>query len=251
MNNLITATMNETKKILLKKKTVAIMLLSAFIPGLMAVIAAILQKRTGILVFGSADFTIWVLSFFTSIFLPLFVFMWSADSFSGEVEDGSLKVALLRPVTRFKVYLSKHGAIKICIIINLLVVLLFSELAGMFLSILGTGFLPGLGRGLAAYVLSVVPLMALMVMSAFVAQFFRSSSGALAMSILVYVGAQVLPIVSPMLGRLTPAAYTHWYLLWLTPSINWGLIIQALVIMLGGCLILFPAGYILFDRKDI
>lgn len=251
MNKIYVSTINEVEKILYKKKTAALMIFSIFAPGILALSASIIQKRIGILAFGSADFPIWVLGFFTSVILPLFIFMWSADSFAGEIEDQSLKIALLRPLTRFKVYLSKNIAIVVCVLFTLLIVFIFSELAGLFLAIMGKGFLTNLVRSLSAYILAVVPLLTITVLAGFLAQLVRSSSGVLAISVLVYIIAKVLPIISPGLANLTLAAYTNWHLLWLTPSISWNVINQALMVMLASCLIFFPIGYFLFDRKDL
>jgi ABC-2 type transport system permease protein len=250
MNKIYASTVNETIKALLKKKTIFLMLFSVLVPALMAIVASILYRKTGVLIFGSADFSVWVLGIFTSVFLPLFIFMWSADSFAGELEDLSLKIALLRPITRFKVYLAKNLATINLVLISLLIVFVSSQVATLFIPT-GIGFMAGLGRSLVAYVESVFPLIGLIVIAAFVSQLLRSSSGALAIGIIVYIVALALPVISPLVGSLIPTAYTNWHLLWLAPSINWRAIGIAFLALLANYMVFFPAGYFLFERKDI
>ncbi len=251
--NKVKAVINfETRKILARKKTIVLMIISALIPGVLAGLVLTVQNQVGILALGSVDFSIWVLGFFCSIFLPLFIFMWTADSFAGEVEDLSIKSVLLRPVSRFKIYLGKITAILVSIIINLAVVLVFSQLASMFPGILRPATTPG-GFGLAAgaYLLAAIPLIFLAIAASFLAQFFKGSSSALIALILLFIIARALPFLSPAAGKCLPTFYLDWYMLWLGSTPAWGQIVNALIFMLGSGIISFALGCYLFDRKEL
>lgn len=250
MHKLYVSTVNEFWVMLLKKKTIFLLLVSALFPVLAAVAASLIYRQTGVLIFGSGDFPVWVLGFFTSVLLPLYIFMWSADSLAGSVEDLSIKMALLRPVTRFKIYLAKNLAIIILVLFNLIIALLAS-LGAFGLVPAATGFMAGLGRGLAAYLLAIFPLIGLIVIATFISQMVRSGSAALLAGILFYLAGLALPLLSPVLGSLLPTAYTSWHLLWLAPVINWRAVGMALVVLMANYMIFFPAGYYLFERKDI
>ncbi len=149
MHKLYTCTVNELQKILLQRKTHVLALFLLVIPVAMALGVSSFQQHIGVLAFGSGDFSVWILDCFTTLFLPLFIFMWVADSFAGEVDDQSIKIVLLRPITRFKVYLAKNLAIISLVLLTLLVVLCFSELAGLFYSIPGAAHLLGWAGALA------------------------------------------------------------------------------------------------------
>jgi len=250
MNKLYVSTVNEFTVTLLKKKTIFLLFVSALLPVLAAAAASLIYRQTGVLIFGSADFPIWVLGVFTRILLPLYIFMWAADSLAGVVEDLSIKMALLRPITRFKVYLSKNLAIITLVLLNLIIVFISSLGAALFVPT-ATGLLAGLGRGVAAYILSIFPLIGLIVIAAFLSQLVRSGSAALLVGILFYLAGLALSLISPLLGSLLPNAYTSWHLLWLAPMINWRAIGIAFVVLLANYLVFFPGGYYLFERKDI
>lgn len=250
MHRLYVSTVNEIIVTLLKKKTIFLLILSALLPVLAAVAAGLVYRQTGVMLFGSADFPVWVLGIFTKVLLPLYIFMWAADSLAGAVEDLSIKMALLRPVTRFKVYLSKNLAIISLVLLNLLIVLASSLAASGMVPSAAWG-LAGLGRDLAAYLLAVFPLMGLILIAAFLAQVARSGSAALLLGILFYLAGLALPLLSPLLGSLLPTAYTGWHLLWLAPMINWRSVGLACAVLFANYLVFFPAGYYFFERRDI
>lgn len=251
MDKILAGIKIETLKILSRKKTTALMLISALLPGLMAALVLTLQNKTGIMLSSAIGFPIWVLGYFSSIIIPLFIFMWTADSFAGELEDQNLKIILLRPISRFKVYLAKIKAIVICTFINLIMVLCFSELAALFLGILSPGLGSAGGHSIIAYLVSLVPLGFLAIASAFLAQFFKSSSSALITSILVYLAVQVLPIISPLTAKMLPSSYLDWYMLWLGTPVAWEQILLALLFMFGSGFIFLAAGFYIFDRKSL
>jgi len=251
MNSLYANFINETQKMSLKSKVLACFIISAVIPVGIALLIALLHSKVGVLAVGTADFPIFILGLFTSLILPLFIFMWAADIFAGEVGEGSLKIVLIRPITRFNIYLGKIMALSLFAILLLAVILIFSLISGIFLGGTGSEYLAGFTSGIKAYILAIVPMISLGITSAFIAQFFKSSSGALTTSILVYIAGKLLPIVYPVASKVLLFSYTNWHVLWQGSSLAPERLLYAFLIMLSTSIILFTSGYYLFDIKEV
>lgn len=133
MNSLYANFINETQKMFLKSKVVACFIISAIIPVGLALLIALLHNKVGVLAISTAGLPVFILGLFTSVLLPLFIFMWAADIFAGEVGEGSLKIVLVRPISRFNIYLSKIMALGMSTILLLATIFIFSLLSGLFL----------------------------------------------------------------------------------------------------------------------
>jgi ABC-2 type transport system permease protein len=251
MNILQANLINETQKMFLKSKVAACFIVSAVIPVGIALLIALLHNKVGILAVGPAGFPVFILGFFTSVLLPLFIFMWAADIFAGELGEGNLKVVLVRPISRFKVYLSKVLALAVSTVLLLAVILITTLLCGIILGGSGSDYLAGLGSGLKAYLVAIIPMVSLAIAAAFIAQFFKSSSGALTTSIFIYIGARVLPVVFPSSSKVLLFSYTNWHTMWLGSFAAPEKLIYAFLIMLSSCIIFFTSGYNLFDIKEL
>ncbi len=251
MNILQANLINETQKMFKKSKVVACFIISAIIPVGIALLVALLHEKVGILAVGPAGFPVFILGLFTSILLPLFIFMWAADIFAGEVGEGNLKIVLVRPISRFKIYLSKIMALGLATCSLLAVILIFTLLAGIILGGSGSAYLAGLGNGLKAYLAATVPMVSLAITAAFIAQFFKSSSGALTTAIFIYIAARVLPVVLPAAAKVSLFSYTNWHTMWLGSLAAPEKLIYAFLIMLSSCIIFFTAGFYLFDTKEL
>lgn len=84
------------------EKVMMFALFSAILPILLAVSLHALQPILGLFVV-SQSFPIEMLSIYTSIWIPLMIVTLTADLFPGEVATRTLKLALLRPNSRFQV----------------------------------------------------------------------------------------------------------------------------------------------------
>ncbi|MHB1043546.1 MAG: ABC transporter permease [Eubacteriales bacterium] len=250
MNTLSANIANEMEKTFHKKKTLALLLVTALIPVGTAMLLFLFKSKVGFLGLGATDFPILILGLFTNLFLPLFVFMWAADSFAGEAGERTLKLTLFRPITRIKVFTSKIIAIGLSIGIFLAILFILSLAAGMFLGDAGSGWRAGFFNGIKAYSLAVLPMLALGIAAAFIAQFFRNSSGALTTSIFVYIAAKLLPLIVPQSAKLLLVSYTDWHMLWLGPVSPEKLLYSFLFILSSG-IIFFSAGCYLFDTKEL
>lgn len=249
MNSLLANTLNEIQKIFLKKKTIAFLVVTSLIPIGAVASFVMFQNKLGIFAVNSTGFPVLMLELFTTLLLPLFIFSTAAEQFAGEVGEKTLKITLTRPITRLNVFASKILSTGIFIVINLGLIYLISTLAG--LSLEGGKVLTGVLQGLTAYLTAVVPMTFLCIEAAFVAQFFKSSSGALTTCVFVYLAAKIIPILSPVISKVNPFSYTDWYMMWLGSTVGVGRLLNTFLLILSYSLILFALGYYLFDKKDL
>lgn len=249
MHSLYANVWNETLKITFKKKTVFFLAMTLIIPIAAGLLLANFQSGFGIGAVSSKDFPIVMLGLFTGIFLPLFVFMGAADQFSGELGDRTLKVVLARPVSRFKIFASKQISLGIYIAAYLFVALIASVISAFFLN----GGIPGLSvlDWLLAYGAAFIPLAVLSIIAVLIAQFFSSSSGALTISILLYMAAKVSAFFFPQMSKYSPTAYMDWHMLWISSPMAAGKAWSVFMFLLACSILCFTAGFYLFDKKEL
>jgi len=241
---------NELQKLFLKKKTIAFFIIAAIIPIVSIILVLAFRNGLGIISANTTSFPLFVLGIFTNVFLPLFAAMVAIDLFSGEVGDKNLKITLLRPISRFKIYTSKILSVGIYICINLGLVFVISVILGFFLS--GKdALLPGLLKDVLAYLVAVVPMLSIVIAVAFISQFFKSSSGALTVCILVFICAKVVPIFSQPVSRILITSYTDWHLMWIGSFLSYAKIFNVFMLFLSYSLIFFAAGFYIFDKKEL
>lgn len=250
MSSLYSNSVNEVQKLFLRKKTVFFMIISVLVPAGAAGLLSFFQSGLGIFAVNSAGFPVLILGLFSSFLLPLFIFSAAADLFSGELGEKTLKLTLTRPITRFKVFLSKNISIGIFIIINLGLVFVASVISGLFLNV-GNLAAGDLFQAVLAYITTVVPMLFLSITAVFLAQFFRNSGAALATSLLVYLAGKAVPFVSSTLAKINPFSYTDWYTMWVGSAVSAGRLFNSFLIILSSGLILFALGFYMFDKKDI
>jgi hypothetical protein len=251
MHSLKANTENEIRKMFLRSKVRACFILAVAIPAVIFILIDLLHSKSGILAVGGSSFPIFILGLFTSVLLPLFIFMWAADAFAGEVGEGTMKITLMRPITRFKVYLSKTLALSLATVLLLAIMLLAASICGLFLSSGVSQFISGWVNGLKACILAVVPMISMVITAVFLSQFFRSSSGALTCSILVYIVGRFLPVVEPVAGKVLIFSYTNWHTLWLGNITDPARLLYAFMIMVSTSILLFTGGFYIFDTREL
>jgi hypothetical protein len=112
MNLYLAGTVNEFEKLLAKKKYIVFFIIEIAICVLLLLIETALNRVSGgIIEFGAADMSLVMLTFFIQIYIPLIIFMASCDIFSSEIQDGTVKAVLMRPISRLKIFLSKITAV--------------------------------------------------------------------------------------------------------------------------------------------
>jgi ABC-2 type transport system permease protein len=91
----------------------------------------------------------------------------------------------------------------------------------------------------------------LTIAAAFVNQFFSNSGSALSILIIMYIGAKITPFLSQTLGKINPFSFTDWHIMWIGNHVIISKLFSVFSIFVGGCLILFAAGFYWFDRRDV
>lgn len=248
MHSLYANIWNETLKIAYKKKTWFFMAVTLVIPIGAGLLLGNFQSNIGIGAVSSSDYPIVILGLFTAFFLPLFVFMGAADQFSGEMGDRTMKILLTRPISRYKLFASKQISLGIYIAAYLMLALIGSAIAAF---LLGGGLSDfAVVDWLVSYGAAFVPLATLSVAAVFLAQFFKSGSGALTISILLYIAARASAFFFPQASAYSPTAYLNWHTLLLGDSAGGDQAWRVFIFLLACSILFFTAGFYLFDKKE-
>ncbi|WP_025691280.1 ABC transporter permease [Paenibacillus zanthoxyli] len=249
MDGLRAGLKNELLLMIYRKKTMFFFLVSVLIPVLFILLFHALHPILGRIAV-SPSYPVQMLEIYTVFLIPLFMFVEIADLFPQEISSRTLKLALLRPITRLGAYLAKFLALGVAIGILLLLLGTVSTLCNILFGIPGTGNLDifGLLKAYAAAFLSMLSLAALFI---FIAQFFRSAGGFLVFSILLYTGAKAVPYFINGFSFFSITSYTDWYSLWLSHTVSTGRLVTTSLFLLSSLLMFLTIGYILFDRKEV
>lgn len=248
MNNLKANIINELQKLFFKKKIKVLLIITAIVCFLSAFFISSIQAKLVFIAMDSISFPLMTLTIFTNMFLPLFIFMAVAELFSGEVGDKSLKLVLLRPISRLKIYISKNIAIAIYISINLIVVFIVSMFSSMLINGKSAFSIPHI---MFAYFIDIVPAMVLALFASFIAQFFKNSSGAIITCILSFIGIKILSLFVSGLNNIVFTSYLNWYSIWSIGQFSFLGTINTLFMVLSYGVIFFTVGYYFFDKKEV
>lgn len=159
-----------------------------------------------------------------------------------------MKAALLRPVTRIKVFASKVAAIFL---------MGAAFLGGIFLicaviqGVSGNSLLPVLLPTLAAYLIDLVPMLGLVLLGVLVNMLCAGPTLSMLLSIGIYAFFKYLNYFVAAWGQMVFTAYLQWHKLWLGATLPFGALITKIGIVLGTLVVFFTAAYILFDRKEL
>jgi len=198
---------------------------------------------------GSVEFPMLVLSVVVNTILPLFTALVTIDSFSGEFTQNSMRITLTCPVSRFKVYTAKIISIVLFILGALLLLLVFSLLAG-FIFNTNSATLDALSRTVFSYLVSMFPLTVLALAIALLANVFKSGIAVFFLSILAFLALKVLGVLFSQYSSLFLTTQLDWYNLFLVNSFPLLKILRQFLIMLGYGIMFFTAGFYIFDKKE-
>lgn len=240
----------ETCKLWKKKKIIAAAVLSivAVLIGQLAVV--VINNSLGLRVVGSGEFPLIVLSFFLYTIFPLFVTFVAADMFNGEFSANTMKLALMRPVSRLGVFSAKVGAIAAFIAANLMFVLVLSLAAGIAFNPASLG-LAGVLRIVVAYAVSFLPVFVFGLLVVVLTNVVRSGLAVFFLAVVVFVGFYAAGLFFSNIESFLITSMFDWYRHWIAESVNGFKIMRQALIMIGCGTMLFAAGYWLFDRKEV
>ncbi len=247
MQTLKAVYINEIFKISKKKKITVALIFSFFSVIVAAITVYFLNNFAGISITGSSEFSIMVLAVLSYTLFPLFTAFICIDMFAGEFADHTIKFTLTGPATRFKVFLGKILAIAGLIIANLIFVMALSLVASLFIN----RSMPYFLKILIAYIMEFFPIFIFALVVVFISNITKGTTSAFMLSVLVFLLFNGLGLVFPYLKSLLFTATFDWYRLALGSYINFSKILRVFLILLGYGIMLFTAGYYLFENKEI
>ncbi|MDA8443329.1 MAG: ABC transporter permease subunit [Peptococcaceae bacterium] len=243
------ALVNEIEKLYKKKKALVAVILTLAIIVIGQLVIVGVRSGFGVRGVGSVEFSMLVLSVVINTILPLFTALIVIDSFSGEFAANSMRITLTRPVSRFKLFSAKLTAVAVFILTALMLLLIFSLLAG-FLFNANSASLGDVARIVVAYLMSLLPLFVLALGIALAANILRSGISVFFLAVLGFIVFQGLGMFFTRYSGLLITTELSWYNLWLASTLPLGKIIREFLIMVGYAIILFTAGFYLFDKKE-
>jgi ABC-2 type transport system permease protein len=247
MKALITNTKCELTKLLLKKKYIAITAIGAIICVLRLGGSVLVAKLSGGELVIKSNLIMEMIGFVTQILVPLVVFMAVTDLFASEIQEDTMKAVLMRPITRFKVMTSKALAV---LVLSCLVMLAIFAVC-FVIQLLSGNSLANAPITLAAYLIDMLPIIALISMAIFINVISKSSTSAMFLCIVAYVAFVYMNMYVSPLGQMFFTAYLQWHKLWLGNIIPIKAMMTNVGILFGSVLIFYVASYIIFDKKDI
>ncbi|MFS0726393.1 ABC transporter permease [Paenibacillus sp. 1P07SE] len=244
------AFLNEIFKLVKRKKmnAAAILAILAVVVGQVAVSAV--KHGFGLRLAGGTEFPLVVLSAFSYTLLPLFAAFVAIDMFNGEYSSNTMKITLTRPVSRLGVFSAKVIAIALFIAVNLAFVMVLSLSAGLIFNPWSGGWL-GIARVVLSYAVTFLPVFVFILLVVLLANVVRGGLSVFFLSVLLFVGFMFLGIIIPGSSSFLVTSMFDWHTLWISEKPGVFKIVRQGLIMSGFGVMLFTAGYALFDRKDI
>ena len=247
MNKFHRAFRGELSKLLGRKKYLFFFLIGTMICALVMLFQLLMERFThGTISAGFFGTTFGMLGFFIRFYIPLVCFLGVCDLFSGEAQDSSIRAALLRPVSRWKLYLAKSAAAYVTAVLHLAALFLVAAA----LELLSGGTLRTALTGLASYALDAIPLMVVALLAAFLCQLFQSPTLAMLMCLVVYVGLQLLGTFVPRLGGMLFTSFAAWHNLWIGSTLPFFALLPKIALLVGYGAVFLLGGYLIFDKRD-
>lgn len=249
MNSLLASWRNEVEKLWLRKRTKAVLALAVLVPVVLSLGISSLGRMMGLSSALGGQVSIITLNLLTGFLLPLYLFISAADLFPGETAARTMKLTLVRPVTRGKLFAAKALALGSAAAAILVAAGVASAVCGL-LTAFSSSSMREWTDGLIAYAVSIVPMAALSLIAVWIAMFFSNSAAALGSMVLVFAAAKLLPVLFPALAIWSPFAYTDWYALWVGSGAGTGKLLQSFFILLAYSMMAYVSSVTRFERKS-
>ncbi|MFL0195034.1 ABC transporter permease [Clostridium sp. WILCCON 0269] len=241
---------NELEKLHKNKKVLAAIILSIVFIILGQIFILLLRNNFGLKGASSTEFPLLVLSTLINTLLPLFIALITIDSFSGEFSQNTMKISLTKPVTRLKLFTVKIVAIIIFIFMTLMTIMLFSIISGIIFNT-NSFTVENLIKIVISYVVTLMPMTILCLIIVLFANILKNGIAVFFLSILVFIISKVLAIFFPTYSGILFTSMIGWHALWIMDNIPYLKIFRNFMMMLSYAIILFTAGYYIFDKKDL
>lgn len=248
MNVLMINTRNEFKKLILRKKYIVLLIIGA-VACFMRYGGTLLMERLsdGYLKIRS-NIMMEVLPMVAGILVPLVVFMCVTDLLCSEMQEDCIKAVLMRPISRLKVLASKVLAAFLMGALYFGVIFVVSAVVQL---LSGRITLTVLASSAAAYLIDLVPMLAVVLMGALINMLAAGPTLAMLLCIALYAAFRCINYFVSPVGQLIFTNFLGWHKLWLGETLPVYALSLNVLIILGTMLIFFTLSYILFDRKEI
>lgn len=231
-----------------KKALVAVILSLAFII-FGQIFISVVRNNFGVQGVSSNEFPFLILSIIVNTLLPLFVALVTIDSFSGEYSQNTMKITLTRPVTRLKLYSAKIVSICIFVFSILMLSMIFSVVSGLIFNSNSFNFI-GILKIILSYIVTLFPMIVLCLMIVLFANILKNGIAVFFLSILMFVAFKALEILFSGYSGLLFTSIFGWYNLWIMDNVPFFKIFRQFMMLISYAIILFTAGYFMFDKKD-
>ena len=237
----------ELFKLAARKKYIVFMIigmLTCTVPPLIRILISSIT-RTNIRI---SDIAMSNARFLFEILLPIIIFMAVTDLFCAEFRNNNIKISLMRPISRFKIYLSKTLAVLCLVAVNLGAFWVASSLLEFGFN--ASGALYYITLSLSAFAVNLIPLFVLILMAAVINQITNSSSLAMFLCIAVYA---VLLYASYFVNWANGVFFVQ-HILWdrilIDSLLSFSAQLRPITLVLGYGITFFVSGFYLFNRKE-
>jgi len=237
----------ELFKLVARKKYLVLMIIGMLIcavpPLIMSLISSLARTNVRI-----SDVAMMNSTLLIDILLPIIIFMAVTDLFCSEFRNNNIKITLMRPISRFKVYLSKTLAVFCLVAINLGAFWVASSLLEFLFN--ASGAMPFIAVSLAAFAVNLVPLFVLILMAALINQITNGSSLAMFLCIAVYAALQYASLFIGWANGIFFVQYMQWDRILIGTMLPFGALLSRITLVLGYGITFFVGGFYLFNRKE-
>ncbi|HEY8891665.1 MAG TPA: ABC transporter permease [Clostridium sp.] len=240
---------NEIEKLYKRKKVLVAVIISLIFIIIGQLSMVVLRTGFGLRGVSSMEFPMLVLSVVVNTIFPLFTALVTIESFSGEFSQNTMKIAIARPISRFKFYAAKLTAIMLFILANLLFVMVFSIIAGCLFNSNSFTFSSFI-KILISYLVTLLPMVILSIIIAFFANIIRSGIGVFFLSIFMFAIFKGLGIIFYRFSGVFITSMMSWYTLYVMDTVPIFKIFLQFMMMISYGIIFFTAGYYIFDNKE-
>ena len=238
MYNFKCAYINELVKMSKKKKITAALVMTVATIALGAILICTLSSFMGMNLTGRAEFSLTVLPIMVNVIIPLFIAFAAIDMFCGEYSASTIKMTLLAPVSRTKIYLAKLSALMTFAGAMLAVSMIVSFLTSVLIHKTEFAIL----KVFFSYAVSLFPLLVIAALAEFISNIARGSGSAFMLCLLVYATVKICELLFPDAAGFFFTSGMNIYILVNAPLISFAKLVRMVLIDMGLFAMFFSAG---------
>ncbi|MDF2988205.1 MAG: hypothetical protein K0R50_3715 [Eubacterium sp.] len=248
MNELITFSVNEYKKLFRQTKAKITIVLFALCSIAIGIGSIIIENNTGVKIVAPGRFPVFVLELLIGFVLPVLTIFICSELFAAEFKDSTIKNLFALPVTKSIIYLGKMLAgaafTGTC--------LLMLSVSGIAVSavINGTMAFESIGSILISYLGAFIFLGAVLSIVGFFTLIAGSPSIAIAINLLIWFVSGITGTFITGIRQFMPTSFSGWHQP-LISGVNMTMALPPLLYMLAYCIIFAVAGLLIFERKEV